>query len=80
MHYHYFRMQRTIKAFFNFHKIRFHDLSVIEECFKKLTAEKKSDYSITLRTNQDKSFLRKEKKLIWLLERGKEIQIQVEKL
>ena len=32
MHYHYFHMQRTIKSFFNFHKIRFHDFSVIEEC------------------------------------------------
>jgi hypothetical protein len=38
LHYHYFRMQRTIKGFFNFNKIRFHDLSVVEECFKKLIA------------------------------------------
>ena len=40
MHYNYFRMQRAIKSFFNFHKIRFHDFSVVEECFRDLTAEK----------------------------------------
>ncbi len=39
MHYQYFRMQRTIKSFFNFNKIRFHDLSVLESEFKKLVEE-----------------------------------------
>ena len=33
MHYNYFCMQRTIKSFFNFHKIRFHDFSAVESCF-----------------------------------------------
>ena len=41
MNYHYFRMQRAIKSFFNFHKIRFHDFSVVEECFTNLV--EKSD-------------------------------------
>lgn len=77
MHYQYFRMQRTIKAFFNFNKIRFHDLSVIEECFQRLTQGKESVYSVKIWTNQDPKFLRKEKELVWLLERGKGMKMEV---
>ena len=40
LNYHYFRMQRTIKAFFNFKKTRFHDFSVLENCFKILINDK----------------------------------------
>ena len=81
MHYHYFRMQRTIKAFFNFKKTRFHDFFVIEECFKKLTANQESSkYEVNIRTNQDSEFLLKEKELVRLLQRGKEIELKIERL
>ena len=43
MHYNYFRMQRTMKSFFNFRKTRFHDFAVIENCFKNLTEKNKSE-------------------------------------
>ena len=106
MHYHYFRMQRTIKGFFNFHKTRFHDLSVVEECFVSLTTPlrkggsdevaggseqgtrqrtsptpplKGGKYSVQIRTNQNPKFLLKEKELVRLLQRGKEINIKIEK-
>jgi hypothetical protein len=72
-------MQRTIKSFFNFHKTKFHDLSVIEECFKKLTENGQlSPYSVTIRTNQSPDFLLKEKELVWLLQRGKGVQLKIE--
>ncbi|MDR0860973.1 MAG: hypothetical protein LBO09_08670 [Candidatus Peribacteria bacterium] len=80
MHYQYFRMQRTIKAFFNFNKIRFHDLSVIEECFQRLTKGQESEYNVKIWTNQDPKFLMKEKELIWLLGRGKNVELKVERV
>jgi hypothetical protein len=74
-------MQRTIKGFFNFHKTRFHDLSAIEACFTKLTEDKvSSPYTVKIRTNQDPKFLLKEKELVWLLERGKEVKMHIERI
>ena len=37
LHYRYFQMQRTIKATLNYHRIRFFDLSFIENTFCELT-------------------------------------------
>jgi hypothetical protein len=80
LHYHYFTMQRTIKGFFNFHKTRFHDMSAIDSCFKKLTEKvNTSPYRVQLWTNQSPNFLLKEKELVWLLQRGKAIELQIEK-
>ena len=80
LHYQYFRMQRTIKAFFNFHRTRFHDFSVLEECFKSLAENKKSDYSVNVRTNQESKFLTREKQLMWLMQRWKEVEINMHEL
>lgn len=82
MHYHYFRMQRTIKNFFNFHNTRFHDLSVIEECFRDLTENwrKADNYSVSVRTNQPASFLFKDKRLVWLMQRGKLVKLNIHEL
>jgi hypothetical protein len=80
LHYQYFRMQRTIKAFFNFHKTRFHDVSAIEECFQHLTIGKEDSYSVQIWTNQDSTFLLREKELVWLLQRGKEIELEIKKI
>ena len=79
MHYQYFKMQRTMKAFFNFRKTRFHDLSVIEKCFTTLIC-KEQQYSVHIRTNQDPKFLLKEKELVWLLQRGKEVELEMEQI
>ena len=80
MHYHYFRMQRTIKSFFNFHKIRFYDFSVVEECFNNLI--KKSDwrYGVTVWINQPWEFLMRNKQLIWLLQRWKSVKVKIEEI
>jgi hypothetical protein len=56
-------------------------LSVVEECFKKLTTDSESSaYSVHLRTNQDPKFLFKEKELVRLLQRGKGVELKVERI
>lgn len=81
LNYHYFRMQRTIKSFFNFQKTRFHDFSVLENCFKMLTIDKKSDkYSVSIRTNQSSDFLLREKELIWLMQRWRQVKLKIEEI
>ncbi len=80
MHYHYFCMQRAIKSFFNFHKIKFHDISKVEECFQKLI--KKSDwiYSVSIRINQPSEFLMRNKQLMWMMQRGKSVKVNIEEI
>ena len=80
MHYQYFRMQRSIKSFFNFHKIRFHDFSVVEECFKQLTDKNQSEYSVSIRTNQSSDFISREKQLLRLMQRWKTNLINIEEI
>ncbi len=69
MHYQYFRMQRSIKSFFNFHKMRFHDFSVVEKCFEELTKGNQSEYSVSIWSNQPKDFIFREKQLLRLMQR-----------
>lgn len=79
MSYQYFRMQRTLKAFFTFNKTRFHDLSVLESCFTSLSSTKESSYAVQVWTNQNPKFLLQEKELIRLMERGKQVPMLIEK-
>lgn len=80
MHYHYFRMQRAIKSFFNFHKIRFHDLSVVEECFDNLVEKTDRKYWVNVWINQPSEFLTRNKQLIWLMQRGKNVKVKIEEI
>ena len=80
MHYHYFRMQRAIKSFFNFHKIRFHDFSVVEECFQNLVEKSSWKYSVSVRINQPSEFLTRNKQLMWLMQRGKSVKVDIEEI
>ncbi len=80
MHYHYFRMQRAIKSFFNFHKIRFHDFSIIEECFNNLVKNSDWKYWVNVRINQPSEFLTRNKQLIRLLQRWKNAEVQIEEI
>ena len=80
MHYHYFRMQRTIKSFFNFHKIRFHDFSAIENCFQNLIEKSDWKYSVSVRINQPSEFLVRNKQLMWLMQRGKSVDVKIEEI
>ena len=80
MHYHYFRMQRAIKSFFNFHKIRFHDLSVVEKCFNSLVEKSDWKYWVNVRINQPSDFLTRDKQLMWLMQRGKNIEATIKEI
>ena len=80
MHYHYFRMQRAIKSFFNFHKIRFHDFSAIEESFNKLVEKSDWKYWVNIRINQPSEFLIRNKQLMWLMQRGKSVEVKIEEV
>jgi len=80
MHYHYFRMQRTIKSFFNFHKIKFHDFSVVEKCFNNLMEKSDWKYGVNVWINQSSEFLTRNRQLRWLMQRWKLVEIEVEEI
>lgn len=84
MHYDYFKVQRHIKSFFNFRKTRFHDLSIIEDCFKSLMKNQKIEwiwiYNVHIWTNQNSKFLLSEKQLVRLLQRWKKEIIKIENI
>lgn len=80
MHYQYFRMQRSIKSFFNFHKMRFHDFSVVEKCFNELITGNQTDYSVSVWTNQQSKFIFREKQLLRWMQRWKWVSIKIEEI
>ncbi|MDD3263227.1 MAG: hypothetical protein PHR61_05320 [Candidatus Absconditabacteria bacterium] len=55
-------------------KMRFYKLSVLEKVFANLKCEK-SEYSVSVICTDHGDFLKREKKLQWLLSRGKKINI-----
>ena len=80
MHYGYFRMQRAIKSFLNFHKIRFHDFFVGEECFTNLVEKSEWKYWVKVWINQPSEFLTRNKQLMWLMQRGKSEKVNIEEI
>lgn len=81
MNYHYFRVQRTIKAFFNFNKTRFHDFSMIEECFKNLISWNKPwNYWVSIRINQPSIFITRDKQLMRDMQRGRNTVVNIEEI
>ena len=81
MNYQYFRMQRAIKSFLNFKKIRFHDFNVVENCFKDLIWEESGwKYWVSVRINQPTMFLTRNKQLIWLMQRWKSVEMKVDEV
>lgn len=77
LNYLYFNVEKTIAKFLNFRKIRFHRLAKLEQIFVSLTAKaKKSDYSVSLFATDQKHFLMREKRMLWLLQRGETVELQ----
>ena len=79
LNYWYFHYQTTITKFLNFKKIRFHTLKTLDVVFQWLIEsqknKKKDSYSITIAYTWNREFLLREKRLIWLLQRGKTHEI-----
>lgn len=76
--YAYFHAEVTISKFLNFKKIRFHRLGKLENIFKKLTADAEtSPYQVQIYATDSLEALREEKRIVWLLQRGKKIKIVI---
>lgn len=81
--YGYFNYQHTITKFLNFKKIRFHKLEKIENCFQQLAEGLKLKawaYWVKVIYTGHIEFLEREKKWMWLLQRGKWITIEMIKI
>ena len=76
LNYLYFNAEKTISKFFNFKKIRFHRLDKLEKIFTELVKNEEDNYTISIHATDQTSFLKREKRMIWLLQRGKTIEIQ----
>lgn len=77
--YSFFAFQKTLCNFFNLKKIRFHKLEKLEEIFKNsdLTT---TTYSIEIHYQGHTEFLKRDKRLMWMLQRGKQIEVKWEKI
>ncbi len=77
LNYGYFHYQTTITKFLNFKHIRFHSLTDLETIFLWLIQNHwdASSYKITVAYTWHPEFLKKDKRLLRLLQRGKTTQI-----
>jgi len=78
LNYGYFNYQSTISKFLNFKKIRFHPLEKLEKIFDWLMIDERiveKDYWITVAYTWHPEFLKREKRLLWLLQKWKNIEI-----
>jgi len=81
LNYWYFHYQTTIVKFLNFKKIRFHNLWSLAHIFHTVTQNMwSSSYAVTILYSWHTSILQREKRLIWLLQRGKSIEIERKKI
>jgi len=80
LHYGYFHYQTTITKFLNFKKIRFHSLEKIENIFTAHIPQQAKTYSVKIAYTGNNDFLIREKRLMWLLQRGKTTEIVWEKI
>ena len=81
LNYWYFSFQNTLSNFFNFKKIKFHKLDKLADSFIQLSSKSKpSTYSITVYHTWPIELLQREKKLIRLLSRWKNIEINYQKI
>ncbi|NOZ44470.1 MAG: hypothetical protein GXP45_05030 [bacterium] len=77
LNYAYFAFEKTIKRFFNPKKTKFHGLDAL---FKSLEKEKESSYAVKIFYSSHNELLVAEKRIMWLLQRGKSIDIIFEKI
>ncbi len=75
LNYWYFHYQPTITKFLNFKKIRFHPFQRLKDIFDSFSIDTSKVYSITIYYTWHTAFLLKEKRLMRLLQRGKNSEI-----
>jgi len=76
LNYGYFNYQRTISKYFNFNKTRFHQLEKLEEIFCLLCPDT-TKYSINIMCNSNPELITRDRKLMYILQRGKSVEIRV---
>jgi hypothetical protein len=80
LNYGYFNYQTTITKFLNFKNIRFHTLEKLENIFHELVPSTegivKNKYSVIVAYTGHVDILKREKRMIWLLQRGKSIEVE----
>lgn len=93
LNYGYFNYQTTIAKFCNYKKCRFHKIDKLEDCFVRITwsvntIQKNPNlahttwdmYGITILYTGQKDLLQRQKKIMRLLQRGKGVEVQREKI
>lgn len=80
--YWYFAYQRTISSFLNFRKYRFHTLDALEKCFVSAASIiwSSDSYNVCILYTDSALLLQRQKRLIWLMQRGKQLDIVWEKV
>ena len=73
--YWYFHYQPTITKFLNLKKIRFHKIEKLEETFVWFNFTTDTTYSVTVAYTGHPDFLKREKRILRLLQRGKSVEI-----
>lgn len=80
LNYEYFNYQNTIFKFFNFKKQKFHKLIALEKLFEKFKLKTSDKYAVDIYYTGHVEFLKREKKTLWNLQRGKSIEIWFQKI
>lgn len=84
LNYGYFNYQNTITKFLNFKKIRFHKLEKVEIIFQWLVTSFEwsgtNNYLVKILYTGQKELLERQKKIMWMLQRGESIKVQREKI
>ena len=80
LNYGYFNYQNTISKFFNYRKTRFHKIEKLEEIFNTLTDSDSTKYAVSVIYTEHCDFLLRNKKLMRLLQKGRQIEVKCEKI
>lgn len=80
LNYWYFHYQTAITKYLNFKKIRFHGLEKLKNVFTSFKLKESKVYSVKIAYTGNCAILCREKRLMRLLQRGKSIEIEFEKL
>ena len=78
LNYEFFNYERVITKYFNYKKQRFHKLENIQKIFEWLDLKESKNYSITLFANWHTEFLTRDKKLIRFLQKGKQVNLNIQ--
>ena len=78
--YWYFNYQKTIVKFFNQKKQKFHKIEKLGEVFDKLDLEQDQKYSVNMYVNWHKEFVEREKRVLWNLQKWKNVELVFEKI